>query len=202
MLLGAYFLGGVPFGVIVARRQGVNITAVGSGNIGATNVGRSLGWHAGLLVFLLDVAKGAGATWGALALLGDPGWAIAIGAAAVLGHSFSPFLRFRGGKGVATSLGVLLASAPAVALLAFCVFLSCFALTRLVSLSSLLATLAAVGFFFVLSTPPVVQSVFLVLAIFLIYRHRSNIGRLLKGTEPKFAFKRAPPGDDPSGGPP
>src|SRR5512140_1021042 len=121
VLLG-FAAGAIPFGVIVARRKDIDIQARGSGNIGATNVARVLGVGPGLIVLVLDAATGALPT--ALALHGDAGLEIALstGAAAILGHCFSPFLGFRGGKGVATAFGVFLVLTPALAAIAVAVF--------------------------------------------------------------------------------
>jgi acyl phosphate:glycerol-3-phosphate acyltransferase len=198
LLLGAYFLGGVPFGYLVARWRGVDIFAQGSGNIGATNVGRVLGRRFGLLVFALDFAKGALPVAAGLALAGrlDPStpippdvYGVGAGLAALLGHLFSPYLGFRGGKGVATGAGVVVVLFPVAALGALLAWIAVVSATRTVSLASLTAavTLCLVQ---VSVTPEpfaarhVAATGFCFLAAALVFaRHRANIRRLLNGTE-------------------
>jgi acyl phosphate:glycerol-3-phosphate acyltransferase len=194
LLLGGYLLGSIPVGVLVARSKGIDIQQVGSGNIGATNVSRALGKRAGLFVFALDVSKGFVPALIARVLLKEAMWGLdaqvlwfMVGAAAVLGHSFTPWLRFRGGKGIATGLGMLLASSTIVALAAFGVFLLCMALWRYVSLGSILAvaSLALFGWLMPGQSPQMVP-LYILLFLFVLYKHRDNIGRLRQGTEPKF----------------
>src|SRR5262245_33406492 len=134
--------GSIPFGVLVARRRGVNIREQGSGNIGASNVTRVLGKGAGALVLVLDAAKGALPTLAAAHWLAEPWAVVATGFAAVLGHCFSPFLRGRGGKGVATALGVFAVIDPAITLGGACVWGLVFAMTRIPALGSLAAAFA------------------------------------------------------------
>lgn len=196
LAIGSYLLGALPFGYIVARVCGVDITAVGSGNIGATNVTRVLGWKRGLVVFLLDVAKGVAPPLATVALTSNRDAAVLMGVVAVVGHTFSPFLRFRGGKGVATSLGALVGSAPVVGLAGFGVFLALFAVTRIVSLSSLVAALAVLVFGALTKQPAVFFAVFVPLVGYVFYRHKANISRLMKGEEPKLSFKRKKDDDD------
>lgn len=185
----SYVLGSVPFGVLVARLHGIDLMAVGSGNTGATNVTRALGWKLGLVVFVLDVAKGAVPPIVAFALFQNEAVAILMGVAAVLGHTFSPFLKFRGGKGVATSLGVLFGSAPIVGAAVFGVFLVLFALTRIVSLSSLSATACVIIVGFLTHQGWVFFAVFGPLVLYVFVRHRDNIARLIKGEEPRLDIK-------------
>lgn len=188
LYVAAYLVGAVPFGVLVARARGVDILHVGSGNIGATNVWRTLGMGPGLVVFALDVAKGLAP---ALALgwyTGNALQALLGGLAAVAGHSLSPFLRFRGGKGVSTGLGALLGSVPEVAGVAFAVFAIVLLATRWVSLGSILASLALVGASWAMREDPWIVGLCALLAAFVVFKHRGNIRRLLSGTEPKFTF--------------
>src|SRR5437870_2133365 len=141
-VLAAYLIGSIPFGFLVARAKGVDIFHAGSGNIGATNVGRVMGQKWGLIVFALDVLKGALPTAGILVLIASIDWAVAAGLAAILGHLFPIYLRFRGGKGVATGFGavaVLLPFSAAIALLSWLIVVSW---TRYVSLASIMAALA------------------------------------------------------------
>jgi glycerol-3-phosphate acyltransferase PlsY len=169
--------GAIPFGVILARTlAGVDIQAHGSGNIGATNVARVLGVVPGVIVLVLDAAKGALPTWLALGA-SDPRIALATGAAAILGHCFSPWLGFRGGKGVATAFGVFLVLTPALAALAVLVFAVVFALTRVPALGSLagVASIAALLIWQRAQDPALLA---LATTLLLIYTHRKNLARL------------------------
>jgi acyl-phosphate glycerol 3-phosphate acyltransferase len=197
--LAAYLVGGVPFGYLVARARGVDILHQGSGNIGATNVGRVLGRRFGLLVFALDFAKGALPTAAALAAapFADPGWGpatpqvlgVAAGLAAFLGHVFPPYLRFHGGKGVATGAGVVAVLLPAPALGAVLVWLAVLCAARYVSLASTTAALALCLFHLALAPAPLAPAglpltLFCVVAAGLVLlRHRANLARLVKGNE-------------------
>lgn len=199
VLLAAYLLGAVPFGYTVAKWRGVDILAQGSGNIGATNVGRVLGRRFGILVFLLDFAKGAVpvAAAGMLArmhpdlraLHAEDWLPMLAGLAAFLGHMFPVYLRFRGGKGVATGAGVVAVLVPAPALASFITWIIFLAATRYVSLASLMAALALCHFRLIFSVDafdpeqlPVTAFCFVAAALVFL-RHRSNIVRLLDGTE-------------------
>lgn len=190
LCIGAYILGSIPFGYLVARAKGIDITKVGSGNIGATNVHRALGWKMGIPVLLLDIAKGLIPPL--LARYGygmDTDHAMLTGIAAVLGHCFSPFLRFKGGKGIATMLGATLGSTPIVAGIGLAAFGIFFALTRYVSLASLVAVVAAFASAALLRYPPLVVGAYAAIGLFIIYKHRANIGRLLRGEEPRTSFR-------------
>lgn len=189
----AYLVGAIPTGVLIAKRLGIDVRRVGSGNIGATNIARSIGKKAGLLTLLGDVVKGLLPVLVIRYLeLGDTAMACAA-VAALLGHLFSPFLGFSGGKGVATGLGVFLGLAPAAILLSFAVFAFTFAVSRIVSLASLAATAATPMLLLALSYPlaPVIAG--MVMAGFIIARHQENIARLLRGQEPKFNLNKSPP---------
>ena len=184
-LAGGFFLGSLPFGFWLAQVKGVDIRKKGSGNIGATNVGRILGKEWGYLVFALDALKGWLAVWVAAEFFqaGDVG-SVLTGMAAVAGHVFSPWLNFKGGKGVATSAGVLLGLAPAVLFLTAFIWGVSFAIKRIVSVSSLLAATAFP--FLVMYLEPGRKA--LLLASFALgglvwYRHRDNLQRLMAGTE-------------------
>ncbi len=216
IVLAAYFLGSIPFGLLVAKSRGIDIRKHGSGNIGATNVWRVLGKGCGLFTFICDAAKGLLAVLAAKWLAAH--WpvtealphghsqtlyfsAAAAGIAAalgcIIGHSFPIWLGFKGGKGVATSLGVLLGMMPLASLVVLVFWGVVFKLSRYVSLASLLAALAL----------PVVVIGFLILgwmsdwayfyfalaaALLVILRHRSNIQRLVAGSELRFGEKSAP----------
>jgi len=186
-----FLLGSLPCGFWLARAKGVDIRKKGSGNIGATNVGRILGKEWGYLVFALDALKGWLAVWLAAEFLqaGDTG-SVLTGMAAVAGHVFSPWLNFKGGKGVATSAGVLLGLAPAVLIWTAAIWGISFAVKRIVSISSLLAATAFP--FLVMWLEPGRHALLLVafvLAGLVWYRHRDNLQRLVQGTENGFGKK-------------
>jgi glycerol-3-phosphate acyltransferase PlsY len=190
-VVSAYLCGSIPTGVLVARRLGVEVRKVGSGNIGATNVARSAGKKAGLLTLLGDAAKGLIPVLVVRFLnLGETTVA-ATAVAALLGHLFPLFLGFSGGKGVATGLGVFLGLAPYAILLALVLFLAVFALFRIVSLSSLVATAATPLLLLMLAHPREHVVAGLVIALLIIMRHHENIARLWKGQEPKFTFAKS-----------
>lgn len=171
-----FALGSIPFGVLIAKRLGVDIKQHGSGNIGATNVTRVLGVVPGTFVLVLDAAKGALAVWLA-ARTGSP-WAVAaVGYAAILGHCFSPWLGGRGGKGVATALGVFVVVSPPLAALAILVFAAVLALTRVPALGSLVGMFAVAAVLFQRADR---ANAVLALATFalLLYTHRTNLAKL------------------------
>jgi glycerol-3-phosphate acyltransferase PlsY len=190
-VVSAYLCGSIPTGVLIARRLGVEVRKVGSGNIGATNVARSAGKTAGLLTLVGDAAKGLIPVLVVRFLnLGETTVA-ATAVAALLGHLFPLFLGFSGGKGVATGLGVFLGLAPYAILLALLLFLAVFALFRIVSLSSLVATAATPLLLLMLAHPREHVVAGLVIALLIIVRHHENIARLWKGQEPKFTFGKS-----------
>jgi glycerol-3-phosphate acyltransferase PlsY len=180
----AFLLGSFPTGVVVARWKGIDLRKVGSGNIGATNVGRALGkgWAAGVL--LVDAGKGALPVVLTERLFADPWLPALTGLAAVFGQAFSIFLRGRGGKGVATSLGAGLALAPPAALCCLGVFLIVFAAFRFVSLGSLAAMAAFPLFLWLLHLGTAPRLVFgIAIAGLVAFRHKDNLKRLLRGQE-------------------
>jgi glycerol-3-phosphate acyltransferase PlsY len=193
-----YLLGSVPTGYWVARRRGVDIRALGSGNIGATNVFRTLGKGPGVLVLLVDALKGAGSCGGALALAHqaglDAGTLGAVGGvAAVLGHNYTCWLGFKGGKGIATTAGVLAVLLPAALGLCLAAWLLVFLASRYVSLASVVAAvvlpLAAWG----LHADRVRLGLAAVAGALAVYKHRVNLQRLCAGTEHRFGQTRPPP---------
>jgi len=188
MLLISYLLGAVPFGYLIARAcRGVDITRVGSGNIGATNVYRVLGPGPGITVFICDVLKGFVPTFAAvLIFLGEPWVPVATGLLAIIGHSASPFLRFRGGKGVATGLGVMIGLVPVIAGIAFVVWFLVVIVTRYVSVASMVAVLTVPAMMWIFDKPVEYKLFGIVAAIFVIVKHRSNIARLIEGKENRF----------------
>ena len=185
-LIAAYLIGAIPFGLLLARWvKGVDVREAGSGNIGATNVARSAGKGIGLLTLALDVAKGAAPVLIAERLLDQPK-AIVVGAgfAAVLGHVFPVYLRFRGGKGVATSLGVFAAVTPMPTAIAAGIFAVVFAVTRIVSIGSLtgaLALIAAVAYF---DRRPEAIALAVAVVLLIFVRHAGNIRRIIGRIEP------------------
>jgi len=192
-LLAAYALGATPTAYLAGRlARGIDLRAHGSKNLGATNVYRVLGWGWAIPVALVDIAKGAVpvAVFGPLAQ-GGPWVTVALGIAAVLGHMFSPYVGFKGGKGVATAAGMFLALAPLAMAIALPVWGLCLWATGYVSLSSLLAAAAfplLVHFTLPGTIPTLWASVALAALIF--YSHRANIGRLLAGTENRFRTRK------------
>ena len=179
LIIAGFLAGSVPFGVIVAKQRGVDIRAKGSGNIGATNVARVLGIADGLLVLLLDAGKGALITLVALRIDGDPWVIAATGFASILGHCFSPFLGGKGGKGVATALGVFIVASPPLALVAVAVFLLVAGRTRIPALGSLGGVTSATLYAFVTAQPTPVQLLALATSALLVYTHRGNLEKLL-----------------------
>lgn len=187
LVLAAYLLGSVPFGLVVTRLLGGPDPRVGgSGNIGATNVTRLAGKTAGALTLLLDAAKGWAPTALALAWWG-PGWAAAaVGLAAFLGHLLPLYLRFKGGKGVATALGVILALSPWACLGMLAVLAGLAWLSGYVSLGSLAGCLSAPVWLLVLREPAPLAAMAGVMALLVLWAHRENIARLRQGQEHSF----------------
>jgi len=189
-----YLLGSLPFGWFVARMHGVDIFAVGSKSPGATNVRRMVGARAGHIVFLLDALKGAAAAgWPLLVRPHSPQVltdCLVSLVAALVGHSFSCFTRFKGGKGVATGTGGLLVLLPAPTLIAAAVWTAAFYGTRYVSLASILAAVTLPVAALLLGGRMLLVATAAVISLFVIARHRSNIVRLLNGTENKFQKKQ------------
>jgi glycerol-3-phosphate acyltransferase PlsY len=179
LVTAGFFVGAIPWGLIIAKQRGVDIRAKGSGNIGATNVARVLGIGDGLLVLLLDAGKGALITLAATRLDGDRWVIAATGFAAILGHCFSPFLRGKGGKGVATALGVFVVVAPTLALVATAVFLLVAGRTRVPALGSLGGITSATVYAFATSAPMPTQLLACATSVLLVYTHRTNLARLL-----------------------
>jgi acyl phosphate:glycerol-3-phosphate acyltransferase len=188
--LAGYLLGSIPFGLVLTRMAGLgDIRQIGSGNIGATNVLRTGNKPLALATLLLDSGKGAIATLLAAALLGRDA-ALLAGGAAMLGHAFPVWLKFKGGKGVATALGVLLAAHWPVGLAACLTWLATAALFRISSLSALTALgLAPLIAWFGTGDGPL-AALALFIAVLVYVRHRDNISRLLKGEEPRIGAKK------------
>lgn len=187
----AYLVGSVPFSYLVARANGVDLQKVGSGNIGGANVWRNCGFGPFLVAGTGDILKGMLPTLVALHLAKlPPGAVILVGAAAILGHTFSLFLKFKGGKAVATSTGVLLATFPLLIPFGLAAWLVAFLITRISSVGSLTAALVEMILgtaLYLTGQLPLAYAIFIwVIVVFIVYLHRSNIQRLLAGTENRF----------------
>jgi glycerol-3-phosphate acyltransferase PlsY len=192
----AYLLGSIPFGLLVAKVFGRgDVRKEGSGNIGATNVSRVAGPLAGILTLLLDGAKGAAAVLVAGRYSNDSAmWMVIAGLAALVGHCFPVWLKFKGGKGVATAAGVYLALCPPAFLAGLILFLLVAGFSRYVSLGSVAAAVAMPLLMYFLwaprhASPPVITFGALAVAVLIVYKHDGNLQRLVEGTEPKFSFR-------------
>ena len=198
--VAAYLLGSIPFGVILTRLfGGTDVRKAGSGNIGATNVARVVGPLAGILTLVLDAAKGAAAVFLAQRLSNDSAtWLMMAALAALVGHCFPIWLKFKGGKGVATAAGVFLMLSPLAFGVAVVLFVLVVVFWRYVSLGSISAAAAMPLLMYFLwaprHAPPLAITIgTLAAALLIIFKHRGNLQRLLAGAEPKFSFgkKRA-----------
>jgi glycerol-3-phosphate acyltransferase PlsY len=184
-IAAAFLIGSIPTAYLVGRTRGLDIRTVGSGNVGATNVFRVLGPALGFLTLAIDMLKG----WLPVAMVrgaADPWTPVLAGLAAVLGHTFTPFLKFKGGKGVATSAGVFLALLPVPGLLALGVFLAVFLVWRRVSVGSLCACVVLPGSALFLYGLTPATGLAAAVALLVVIRHAANIKRLVKGEEPSF----------------
>lgn len=198
--LTAFLLGSIPTGFLVARAKGIDIRTVGSGNIGATNAMRVLGKPAGIFVLLMDALKGFAAVWlcGKILLalntapeVVQPACILA-GIGAVLGHNYTPWLKFKGGKGIATTAGVYLALAPLPLGIALGVFLLAVLVTRFVSVGSMAAAVALAAAVWILAPGNLFLNVVTTaLSALAIYKHKGNVRRLMAGTENRLG-KKAP----------
>jgi glycerol-3-phosphate acyltransferase PlsY len=187
----AYLIGSVPFGLILTRLAGAgDVRNIGSGNIGATNVLRTGRRGLAVATLILDLLKGALPVWLAFRHLG-PDMAVVAGLGAVLGHCFPIWLRFRGGKGVATAAGVVVALTPSVAAIAVGVFLLVVLATRYVSLGSILGALAAAPAAYLMGYVQAAE-LYLLLALIILAKHAANLRRLAQGTEARLSLRRAP----------
>ena len=189
LCLISYLIGSIPFGVVLARAQRIDIRKQGSGNIGATNVARVLGKKAGLLTLLGDVLKGLLVVFGAGLLYEKPIVIALTGLMVFLGHLYSIFLNFKGGKGVATSLGLFLYIMPWATLCAVGVFSACLWISGYVSIGSIMAaiSLPLLAIYFKLPLPFIYLAV--IVGLFILQKHYDNILRLIEGTEAKFLRK-------------
>jgi acyl phosphate:glycerol-3-phosphate acyltransferase len=188
ILAAAYLLGSLPTGYLVGRLRGVDIRTVGSRNVGATNVFRVLGTRLGVAVMAVDIAKGIAAVILARAVLDDP-WPLVAAGAAIVGHVYPVWLRFHGGKGVAVAAGALIGLVPLAVAVLFPVWLLLVGTTRYVSVGSILCAVALtpVAWAFGASWPTLVFAGLAAAAV--VWRHRGNLGRLLRGTELRIDFR-------------
>jgi glycerol-3-phosphate acyltransferase PlsY len=200
--MAAYLLGSMPTGYLAGRAKGIDIRTVGSGNMGAANVFRTLGKTAGVVVLVVDGLKGyAACTWlcdGALHLLNVPAadaelYRIIAGIAAVLGHNFTCWLRFKGGKGIATSAGIFFALAPLAVGVALGAWIVVFVLSRYVSLASIAAAVALPATVWLTPNSLTLRLVTTALGLLAIAKHKGNVERLFNGTERQFGKKSATP---------
>lgn len=189
-ILFAYLLGSIPFGLLIARWQGIDIRQQGSGNIGATNVFRTLGAGSGTIVFILDLLKGTIPVIIVQCFTNNPWLIILTGFTAIIGHTFPIFLKFKGGKGVATGLGVLLGIAPEIFIGAAIIAALIILTTRYVSLASMTTAVLVMLAFWGMQKPLPYTILTAVITILIILRHRPNIKRLLAGTEAKIGAKK------------
>jgi acyl phosphate:glycerol-3-phosphate acyltransferase len=193
----SYFIGSIPTGYLVGRAKGLDIRKMGSGNIGATNAFRILGKGAGAFVLLADASKGYLSCW-LVPLLAVkffpagnlPNLALTAGVSAILGHNYTCWLRFKGGKGVATTAGVLLAMAPEAALTTLGAWAVVFCASRYVSLASIMAAAVLPFAAWYWNSSKVMIGVFAALGALAVYKHKSNIQRLLNGTESRIGAKK------------
>jgi acyl phosphate:glycerol-3-phosphate acyltransferase len=196
LVLAAYLTGAIPTSYIAGRLvRGIDLRQHGSGNLGATNAFRVLGWRAATPIFVIDITKGFVPAFLFPALDGvtAPGWALAYGAAAIIGHVFSIYVGFRGGKGVATGAGVFLALAPVAVLVGLGVWVVLVLTTGYVSLASIVAAAVLPIMVAVTAAPTEVLIMSLLLSVFVIHAHRANMRRLIRGEEHRFRRRSAPP---------
>jgi acyl phosphate:glycerol-3-phosphate acyltransferase len=184
-ILFGYAVGSVPFAYLLARRAGIDVRVAGSGNVGAANVLRTSGTPLGLTVMILDISKGAATVLAAYAGAGagSHNSAAAAGAAAIIGHIYPVWLRFHGGKGVAVAAGVFGVLAPTATMLAAAVFFIIAAITRVVSLGSVVATVTLPSAAWLTGAPAPVLVAAIGTGILILFRHRANLRRIAGGTE-------------------
>ncbi len=187
-ILLTYLIASIPFGFIVGKLSGKDITKEGSGNIGATNVARTIGKKAGVVVLLLDALKGFIPVY-ISKLYFDDQFVAVIAVVAIIGHCYSIFMKFKGGKGVATGLGVLLALSPKVALIVITLWLGIFLTTGYVSLASVISAFMSWIMMNYVEANYYYTIAALISSVIIVYKHSSNIERLIKGTENRFIYK-------------
>jgi len=190
VVVGGYLIGSIPFALLTARRwSAVDLRRIGSGNVGAANVMRTAGIAAGLLAAVLDILKGAGSVLLAERVTGATAPAAIAGFAAIVGHIYPVWLRFKGGKGVATACGVFAVLAPMAVLPAFAVFIAAVSLTKYISLGSMLASVLLPPLAYAAGSPPSAVTAAVAAAGIIVFRHRSNLARLRSGTERRIGIR-------------
>jgi glycerol-3-phosphate acyltransferase PlsY len=182
-VLAAYLMGSIPFAQLLSRRRGIDLRRVGSGNVGATNVLRTMGVRAAVLAMLLDAVKGTIAVLIAQRLTTGVGAPVLAGLASVIGHVYPVWLRFRGGKGVATAAGAFALLSPVAAAIAVGVFVVAVVFTRFISVGSMAAAVTLAAWTFVSDAPTVVGVGAAIAAAVVLAGHRTNLARLIAGTE-------------------
>src|SRR5687767_4553652 len=194
LILAAYLIGAFPTSYVVGRLRGIDLKVHGSGNLGATNTFRVLGWRAAVPVFVVDLLKGWFPTlyfpvWDGVA---QENWAFAYGAAAIIGHVFSIYVKFKGGKGVATGAGVFLALSPVAVAIGLIIWALLVSLTRIVSLASLVSACSVPVIIFLTEGVTPVFLLAVAFASFILIAHRTNIKRMLRGEEHGFRKRPGP----------
>ena len=190
VIVASYLIGSIPFGVIVGRMRGFDPRTVGSGNIGMTNVARAGGSSAAAMTFVGDMLKGA-VPVAVIRMMGFPPTVLALaGFAAFVGSICSVFLKFKGGKGLSASLGIWVVLSPLPVLFALAAFGIMLATTRIMSLASIVAAVVLIPAAFALSLPEPYLALAVAMSLLVIARHHENIGRLMAGTEPRFAARK------------
>lgn len=188
LILVGYLLGSIPAGLWIGKYiHNIDIRQYGSGNTGSTNAFRVLGKKSGSVVLIFDILKGTIPTLLAIYLVPEYS-PLLVGVAAIIGHTFSIFVNFKGGKAVATTAGVLLAVYPMLFAIGVVLFLTCLYVTRMVSLTSMLVAFVLTVLSYVLYSDWIITLILLALTLFIVYRHRSNIERIKNGTENKVPF--------------
>ena len=185
----AYLIGSIPFGFLIGKARGIDVRTVGSKNIGATNVYRTVGHKWGFLAFFCDFLKGFLPTFACFWLYGLNNLSVAVGLMCVIGHTLTCFMKFKGGKGVATAFGMLMALCPVLVSLAFLLFVITVWLSHYISLGSCLAAgsmAIAIWFDWPKEYVPLLKIVMTLLGVFIILKHKSNIQRLIAGNENKI----------------
>lgn len=191
LMIVAYILGSIPNALWIGKVfKGIDVREHGSKNTGSTNAARVLGAKLGILTLILDISKGAIPTLIATMLLDSSISVILVGICAILGHSFSIFMKFKGGKAVATTVGVFIVLVPGAILLAAVIFFLVFGITRYVSLSSMIGAIS-LPIWIIIFYKNIPLTIFgIIIAVLIIVRHKSNIQRLLNGTESKFSINK------------
>jgi len=185
-LIATYLIGAIPFGYLIGKFKGVDIRSKGSGNIGATNVARVIGKQYGIAVFILDFLKGFIPTYIAVKWFGLNSWMVTwVGLAAILGHMFTPFLGFKGGKGVATSAGALFGISPLLGFITLILWFIVYKASGYVSAGSIVAAFSAMFLGGMFAFPKNVLFLIGIVAVLILIKHKSNVERLMEGRELK-----------------